>query len=607
MNEEELVLRVGTPQGRELRVDVLRSPCGEASEVTNFPYADAELKTKLEELQVALLARCVDDGTPPVDDADDPVRSFGRSLFNTVFTGETRSVLDGSLARASANGTPLRIQLQCESPQLAALPWEFLHHDRFSGYLALSRLTPLVRYVPLARPQKPLRVKDRLRVLAMAASPAGLPELNIKQEQSRIEEALADLKQSIELHWLDGQQWRDLQDALQTESWHAFHFIGHGKFDSHSGEGLVALEDADREPHYLRATELGILLGDHESLRLAVLNSCEGARSSTADIFSSTAGVLVERGTPAVVAMQYEITDDAAIELSRSFYTAIAHGLPVDAALTEARKSVALALPGTVEWGVPVLHLRADDGHIFRVRAPEAPTWVSPRPPELQRKLEALHMPYVPPARRNWRRLAVPGVAAAVALLALALFVLRDDGGRDPVGLGSRTLAVPRAAVASHVIELPDDSVALVTAVPRDGLDPDLAVLTSRTTARDLTRYLFPAGFDDRVFIGALDEYRDVPDGHVVSRTDEFDVGEAERIVVLAPRGGRFTIVVGGAGATDGRTDLLVRLVPVEAPGDGLAYLDRVLGNAGIRSFVTPEARAQLGRTASINIAPAGA
>ena len=146
------------------------------------------------------------------------------------------------------------------------------------------------------------------------------------------------------------------------------------------GEGIVALCDDAGEAHNLGASDLGLLLGDHDSLRLTVLNSCDGARADKLDIFSSTAAVLVRKGTPAVIAMQYEITDRAAIELSRSFYTAIARGLPVDTALTEARKAVALALPGTVEWGTPVLHLRARDGRIFEVNSDPQGRDVAPPP-----------------------------------------------------------------------------------------------------------------------------------------------------------------------------------------------------------------------------------
>jgi CHAT domain len=69
---------------------------------------------------------------------------------------------------------------------------------------------------------------------------------------------------------------------------------------------------------------LAELLDDHYPLRLVFLNSCEGAKGSESDAFSSTAATLVRRGIPAVVAMQYEITDKAAIEFSRDFYEAVA-------------------------------------------------------------------------------------------------------------------------------------------------------------------------------------------------------------------------------------------------------------------------------------------
>ncbi len=79
------------------------------------------------------------------------------------------------------------------------------------------------------------------------------------------------------------------------------------------------------------------LLADHQSLRLVLLNSCEGARGSGRDIYSSTAAILVRQGIAAVLAMQYEITDRAAIEFSRVFYEALAYGLPIDTAVATAR------------------------------------------------------------------------------------------------------------------------------------------------------------------------------------------------------------------------------------------------------------------------------
>jgi hypothetical protein len=143
----------------------------------------------------------------------------------------------------------------------------------------------------------------------------------------------------------------------------------------------------------LSATQLGRLLADHRSLRLAGLNACEGARGSDRDVFSSTAAILVRRGIPAVLAMQYEITDRAAIEFARTFYEALADAMPVDAAVAEARKAISLAVANAVEWGTPVLYMHSPDGVLFRLT--QKPAVVRKRPPrekegeQRQRTVEA--------------------------------------------------------------------------------------------------------------------------------------------------------------------------------------------------------------------------
>jgi len=98
---------------------------------------------------------------------------------------------------------------------------------------------------------------------------------------------------------------------------------------------------------------------------LAVLNACEGARTSRKDPFAGVAQSLMRQGLPAVVAMQFEITDSAAITFAHSFYTAIANGYPVDAALSEARKAI-FTQGNELEWGTPVLYLRSPDGRIIQ-------------------------------------------------------------------------------------------------------------------------------------------------------------------------------------------------------------------------------------------------
>lgn len=47
----------------------------------------------------------------------------------------------------------------------------------------------------------------------------------------------------MDLQWLSGQTWRDLQRAMRRGPWHVFHFIGHGGFERNADEGFIPLAD----------------------------------------------------------------------------------------------------------------------------------------------------------------------------------------------------------------------------------------------------------------------------------------------------------------------------------------------------------------------------
>ena len=383
MDYLDFEVEISPADGGAYSVRVLTSPAGEATETMRLPFDSLALQNRLLALQVALLR-----GSGTRRRIDQPevktVQQFGAELWGALFAGEINSLFEGSRNKAREQNSGLRLKLRFTSPELAVLPWEYLYDADRGDYLSLSLATPLVRYIPLPQPMEPLTVQPPLRVLGLVVSPDDLAPLDVQREKQRLESALARLRDRglIELEWLPGRTWRDLQQALRRGPWHVFHFIGHGGFDEVHGEGVIVLADDEGRSHSLSATDLGRFLGDHEPLRLAVLNSCESARGDQADVFSSTAAVLVRRGTPAVVAMQYEITDDAAIEFSRSFYEAIADGLPVDTAVSEARKGIATAVADTLEWGTPVLFMRAPDGVLFRIPATARPAAGDERAPQ---------------------------------------------------------------------------------------------------------------------------------------------------------------------------------------------------------------------------------
>ncbi len=422
-------LEISAGVGLEYPVRVVHSPAGEARATMRFPFDTLALENRLKDLQIALLRSGGKTRKMPLPE-EQAVQDFGRALFDALFIGEVRTRYDMSWREATQKNLGLRLKLRIQSPALAALPWEFLFDPRQDEYVCLSRNTPIVRYLETPQPIQPLIVAPPLRILGMAVSPNDprLGQLDVQREKQRMENATQDLRARglLELTWLPGETWRDLHEAMRGDSWHIFHFIGHGGFDKSTDEGLIYLANERGESERFTATKLSRMLADQRLLKLVLLNACEGARGSDRDLFSSTAAILVRRGLPAVLAMQYEITDHAAIEFSRTFYKFLATGTSVDTALAEARKAISFAVTNTIEWGTPVLYMRAPDGKIFDIeRKQPAPPKTAPQPkaapppaPVVEKKKPVASPPPAPrttkSSSRGW---LVPGLFLTVAVL----------------------------------------------------------------------------------------------------------------------------------------------------------------------------------------------
>lgn len=299
------------------------------------------------------------------------VQSLGAALFEAL-PESVRTLLTRSLDEAEADGQALRVMLLVHPAPLAQLPWEFLYDPSQDDYLFLGH--HLIRHLPVRRAQRPLRVRPPLRVLAMVGR---ADRLAPEAERNRLNQALADLVASgqVSVEWVQGHRWRDLKETLRRgEQWHILHVIGHGDFDVAQAEGTILLEDDHGKPYPMPASTLATLLRGRPSMRLVVLNACDTGRASAQDPFSSLAGALLRRRIPAVVAMQFPVTDRAAIEFSRSFYAALARGRWVEQAVTEARQDIRYALRGTLEWGTPVLYGHAT-GPVFEVSQTRDVLW----------------------------------------------------------------------------------------------------------------------------------------------------------------------------------------------------------------------------------------
>ena len=346
------------------RTHVVASPAGEAHADFTLPFSDEGLENLVLKV-VGSIGRARRQVRRIETQERQLLEDFGGQLFEAVFCGPVGECLERSRMTAENKEAGLRIRLRLPGA-LANVPWEYLY-DAQHGFLGLDPETALVRHLELPAPVRPFPISPPLRILAMISAPSDTVGLEVEQEWDRLNDTLGDLTRRglVTVDRLESGNLAALQRPLRLTEYHVLHFIGHGGYDENAQDGALALEDADGKTRLVTGRDLGMMIRNRRhSLRLVVLNACEGARSAQDDPFGGVAQALVHQGIPAVIAMQFEISDTAAITFSQSFYQAIADGLPVDVATVEARRAM-FAEGNEIEWATPVLYLRSTDGRVF--------------------------------------------------------------------------------------------------------------------------------------------------------------------------------------------------------------------------------------------------
>lgn len=348
---------------------VLHSLEGTASTAFAPPWSRAEVEELLAGLDGAVRRR---RRTALPDPAAPDPRAVGARLFDALFTSSVRDrwlYSRGRVADRADAGLRLRLHFDLADPAaaaLAALPWELVYDTERNDFLARSRGTPVVRYLEVTGRVDPPAVEPPLSILVAGASPRGAEPLDIEAEVEALRRAWAG-DAPVEIHALPHTTPEELRRTLIARSCHVLHLVAHGDQPA-GGEGVVLLERPGGGPRLVGAEVLAQTLRDVPTLRLVVLGSCSTAafpRRDGIDPFTGTAIALVAGGLPAVLAMQFPISDLAAVELGHGLYPALAAGEPIEAAVVEARQAIYTARPDTYEWATPVLFLRSSEGRVL--------------------------------------------------------------------------------------------------------------------------------------------------------------------------------------------------------------------------------------------------
>lgn len=363
---------ISPARDRDFEVNVSSQAGGQGNSILKLPF-------EMRDLAGVIFGGGVDRRIGNADRPEVPVgtaSTFGVELFEALFQGETREVLsltESEAKRMADTGVRIRLSMNLSADgmaEVASLPWELMRR-RDQAPLVVSAHTPVVRAfdTPIAIRVRPMTGK--LRILALVSNPLGTAALDLQQEKDRIGAIWSKLA-NVEVDFVRPVE-HEILDHLAENDYHVVHYMGHGDFDSGAG-GLLMMEQKDGRAHLVNGDTFAVWLKD-KPLRLVFLNACNTGtigRQTSLHPFAGVASALIRSGKPAVVAMQFPISDQSAIIFAQTFYQRIAQGYPVDAAVGEGRKRL-LSSEGA-EWATPVLYMRAADGNLFdNSEAPSPP------------------------------------------------------------------------------------------------------------------------------------------------------------------------------------------------------------------------------------------
>jgi CHAT domain-containing protein len=295
---------------------------------------------------------------------------LGKRLYNHIFPGPIHTHFHQTEAVARNNQEKIRLRLTIEPDILASLPWEFMYREEGGYFFGNNPNTVLSRYLNLPLPQNKVRKhSDPLHMLIITAEPNDKTPFNPNKDKwiemitNALDTPIKDGKLIVKA--VKEATRQEIRNALLDQKPDIVQFIGHGIY--RDGKGQLALVNDAGKTWLVDDNQFADMFSvafDH--LGLVSLATCESAKSDSPQGFLGIAPKIVQRGVPAVVAMQYGVLMASANVFLEDFYKAVAARKPVDWAVQSARNQVSLAHGlNNREFATPVLYMRAKDGIVF--------------------------------------------------------------------------------------------------------------------------------------------------------------------------------------------------------------------------------------------------
>ena len=300
----------------------------------------------------------------------DKLEDVGKKLSKALFQNEILDAYAQSKAIVNVVNHGLRIRIRIdpgieEYAELMNLPWEFLYDNTKNSPIELMDRRAIIRDSITPKPVTSLEVKPPLKVLAVASDPKNYPPLKLGREKELLQNISKEIP-NIKVKILSPATIDAVRNEMRRNKYHIFHFMGHGGFNRRDKRCVLIFKGKNNKGIAVNGEQLNVALAD--SVRLVFLNACETARIPEENPFAAFPTELLLKGIPAVLSMQFPISDSAAINFCKCFYEHLAKGNPVDQCVREGRQQMFVKEGINTEWGTPVLFMRSTDGVIFKIK-----------------------------------------------------------------------------------------------------------------------------------------------------------------------------------------------------------------------------------------------
>lgn len=303
---------------------------------------------------------------------------LGTDLYSFIFKPEIHDAFMKleSFSEPFDKESKIRINICSFDLTLQDFPWELMKVRAEKDYLSLKH--HIIRQIPLEdtilkldylKSTAPLSIIQRIttrfqkpiKILVVLANP--LNNLDLKSELNVLLNKLDALQKkiapglTISVEILESPNATLNNITNKSRDAQILHFCGHGFFENESNSGLlidITEKDLKLNKKFIieRNGNKALLLSpklyeklfkSNKNLKLVILNACMSARGYCNMLKTSgIAPTLIKVGIPYVIAMQFEISNDAGISFAENFYDIISKNpvIPIEDLLLEVRDAL---------------------------------------------------------------------------------------------------------------------------------------------------------------------------------------------------------------------------------------------------------------------------